>query len=73
MEEVAHVCIPSIGGLPWFNKASLGSSKTLLKKQKRSGKRDGWVKAPATKPDPLSLIPGLHMAEGENQLLQVVL
>ena len=38
-----------------------------------TGKRDGWVKAPATKPDPLSLIPGLHMAEGGNQLLQVVL
>lgn len=70
---MARVCIPSIGRLPWFNKARLGSSKTLLKKQNRAGKRDGWVKAPATKPDHLSLIPGLHMAKGGNQLLQVVL
>jgi hypothetical protein len=28
------------------------------------------VKAPATKPDDPSSIPGTHMVEGENQLLQ---
>lgn len=31
------------------------------------------VKAFATKPDFLSLFPGIHMVEGENPFLQVVL
>lgn len=32
-----------------------------------------WVKALATKPDDPSWIPRMHMVEGENELLQVVL
>lgn len=32
-----------------------------------------WVKALAVKPDDLPSVPGTHMAEGENRLLEVVL
>lgn len=31
-----------------------------------------WVKVPITKPDNPNSIPGTHMVEEENQLLQVV-
>lgn len=37
-----------------------------------AGRIAQWVKILATKPNNLSLNPGLHMVEGENQLLQVV-
>lgn len=36
-----------------------------------AGKIAYWVKAPATKINDLSLIPGTHKAEGKNQLLQL--
>lgn len=32
-----------------------------------------WVKALDAKPDDLSSVPGIHIIEGENQLLEVVL
>ena len=34
-----------------------------------AGKMAPWVKAPAAKPEDLSLIPGIPVVEGEDQLL----
>lgn len=47
--------------------------KRCLKKQSWAGERDGWVKALATKPDFLGLIPGSHMVGQGNKFLQLVL
>lgn len=47
--------------------------KPCLKTQSWAGERDEWVKALATKPDFLSLIPGSLMVGRGNKFLQIVL
>lgn len=48
-------------------------SLLLIKLSSWAGKMTQWVKVLATQPDDLSLIPEIHMFDGENRLLEVVL